>query len=458
MSDIEFETIDTILKSINGAIKAKKLYPAGHPAIATPMTKAYQILSELLKMNNKIFIGMVKGVIVFEEVPLMDAEKNLMELVHQIKQREIEGIIFEKGLIQKEFLNFIDILSGEEGIKGKDLQNVLASKDILHISIKFISQGKRNILEAYNDAVNVVKDTMNQIRMGKIPQSGEIIKVVGEITDLVLTERSAMIGLTMIKNYDNYLFNHSVNVSILSIALGQSMNYKKEELHIIGIAGLLHDVGKTGVAEDIIRKPGGLSSTEWETIKQHPVLGSKIIERMTDMAGLVGRLIYEHHIRYDHTGYPNTQSPLHPLSMIITTADAYDALTTLRVYQRPYHPVDAIKVMSSMSGKHFDPNTLKAFIAMVGAYPIGTAVRLSTNEVGIITKVNPATSLPTTVKVLFGGDGNQLAKPYEIGLSDGDAGKPAIIAPIDPLTKGLDMGAFFEEESKTIVTQGVTND
>ncbi|MBI3753626.1 MAG: HD-GYP domain-containing protein [Deltaproteobacteria bacterium] len=449
MSDIEIEKIDSILKALNSAIKGKKLYPVGHPAIAAPMTKAYQALSELFKTHAKIFVGIVKDVLVFEETPLMEAEKNLGELIYQIKQKEIEGIIFEKGLIQKEFLSFMDILSGEEIVKGVELQNMLASKNILHISIKSLS--KRSILEVYNDAVNVVKETMSQIRMGKAPQSGEIIRVVDELTELVLADRNAMIGLTMIKNYDNYLFNHSVNVSILSVALAQSMNHDKASYRIVGIGGLLHDVGKTGVAEDIIRKPAGLSAHEWETVKQHPVLGSKIVERMEGMAELVGRIIYEHHIRYDHTGYPRTEMPLHPLSMIITVADAYDALTTLRVYQRSYHPVEAIKIMNSLSGRHFDPNTLKAFIAMIGFYPVGTVVRLSTNAIGVVTKVNPAKSTTPFVKIIFGEGGQQLDKPYEIDLSAEGGRASTIVASLDPLTKGLDIGQFFEKEAKDLV-------
>ncbi|MBI5048625.1 MAG: HD domain-containing protein [Deltaproteobacteria bacterium] len=447
MPDIEIENIDIILKNINSGIKGKKLYPVGHPAIAASMTKAYQTLSELLKTNNKIFVGMAKDVMVFEEIPLMDAEKNLGELIHQINQREIEGIIFEKGLIQKEFFSFIDVLSEENALKGKELQNMLASKNILHITVKSIS--KRNILEVYNDAVNIVKETMNEIRMGKVPQSKEIIRLTDEMTELVLTNRDAMMGLTMIKNYDNYLFNHSVNVSILSIALAQSMNYPKADIHTVGIGGMLHDVGKTGVAEDIIRKPAGLSGEEWETVKQHPVLGSKITEKMDGLARLVGRIVYEHHIRYDHSGYPHTESTLHPLGMIVTIADAYDALTTLRVYQRPYHPVEAVKVMNNLSGKHFDPNTLKTFMSMLGFYPIGTVVRLSTNNIGIVTKLNPANNLSPTVKIVFGEDGKQMDKPYEIDLSKA-SGTPAIVASIDPLTKGFDIGQFFEEEAKTL--------
>ena len=294
---------------------------------------------------------------------------------------------------------------------------------------------------------------MNQIRLGKVPQAGEIVRVSDELTELVLTDQNAMLGLTMIKNYDNYLFNHSVNVSILSIALAESMKQEEANLRIVGVGGLLHDLGKTGVAEEIIKKPDRLSTEEFESIKQHPVLGSRMIEQMPGLAGLISRVVYEHHIRYDHSGYPHTESPLHPLSMIITIVDAYDAMTTLRVYQRPFTPVEAIRQMNTMSGKHFDPNTLKIFIAMLGFYPVGTTVRLNTNDIGIVTKANPTDSLSPTVKMLFGGDGKQIDKPYELDLFKKDNRNIKIIAPIDPLTKGMDLGHFFEEESKEIIPE-----
>lgn len=447
MQDLEYETIDAILKGINSTIKGKNFYPSGHPAIAVSITKTYQTLSEALNIKKKLFIGIVKDVLLFEENPIIDAEKNLSEFVGRMNERQIEGLLFEKGLAHKEFSDFIDILSGENISKGKEFQQILTNNNISHITIKSL---QKNILEIYQEAISVVKKTMDEIRLGKVPKTLDIAtKVVSKMTEFVLLDKSAMLGLTMIKNYDNYLFNHCVNVSILSITLAQSMKHEKDDLQIVGVAGLLHDVGKVGISENIIKKSGTLSTQEWEAIKQHPVLGAKIIEQMKGMREIVGQLIYEHHIRYDHSGYPYIKSPLHPLSLIITIADAYDALTTLRVYQMPYHPIDAIKVMNSLSGKHFDPNTLKAFIAMLGVYPIGTLVRLSTNEVGIVTKINPANAVAPIVKIIFGADGKQVDRPYEIDLSENsNSALPCIVAPIDPLIKGLDMGAFFEGEAK----------
>jgi len=120
------------------------------------------------------------------------------------------------------------------------------------------------LLEIYNGAVEVVKNVMGEVRMGKIPKSGPVNAIVDEVTESVLSDQNAIMGLTMIKNYDNYLYNHSVNVSVTSIALGRAMQFAKAELRVLGVGALLHDIGKTGVSEQIIRKPGGLSTEEWE--------------------------------------------------------------------------------------------------------------------------------------------------------------------------------------------------
>jgi HD-GYP domain-containing protein (c-di-GMP phosphodiesterase class II) len=200
------------------------------------------------------------------------------------------------------------------------------------------------------------------------------------------------------------------------------------------------------VAEDIIKKPGSLSSEEWEKVKQHPELGSKIAERMEGMDEKAVRIVFEHHIRLDRSGYPKTDADIHPLSMIVSVADTYDALTTLRAYQQPYHPVEAMKILKKLSGKHFNAETVNAFESMIGLYPVGTMVRLSTNEVGVVTKINPELTDCPTVKVLYDKDSKELIEPYEIDLAE-KRESISIIAPVDPLTRNLDVGTFFEKEA-----------
>ncbi|MBI1911933.1 MAG: HD-GYP domain-containing protein [Deltaproteobacteria bacterium] len=434
---------ELLLKSLNASLKSKKLYPAGHPAIAAPVNKSYQLINDELKTLNNVMIGIVNETLVFEDDLIPDGEKLYPEIIQYMGDKNIDALIFEKGFSTKELSTLLDILSGPQ-LQGKELQRELSAKSVFHITLKSIPIGKRNILEIYNGAVDVIKNVMGEVRMGKIPKAEPVNNIISEISESVLSDPNAIIGLTMIKNYDNYLYNHSVNVSILSIALGRSMGLNEEELHAVGVASLLHDIGKTGVAEDIIRKPSGLSSEEWEKVKQHPLLGSNIIKRMDSMEELIGRLIYEHHIKYDHSGYPQTTENLHPLTQIISISDAYDALTTLRVYQQPHNPVEAVKVMNNFSGRHFNPETLKAFMNMIGLYPVGTMVRLSTNEIGIVVKLQDAPDSPV-VKVLYDSEGNSLEAPYEADLKNEP--NKNIVSTVNPTAMNTDLGAFFEREA-----------
>jgi HD-GYP domain-containing protein (c-di-GMP phosphodiesterase class II) len=435
---------EQILQSINGALQSKKLYPPGHPSAAAPAKKTLAMLTEFLNEKDKLLVGYVDEALIFDDLPVKDAEKNYADMMQLLAEKEIEAIIFEKGVREKDLLNFLDMLGQEGGPKGPELQEDFETMGIKHITIKTI---KRGMVEVYNDALGVVKDVMDDIRMGKIPKSDDVKKISDEMTDLVFSDTNAMLGLTMIKDYDNYLYNHSVNVCILSTSMGKFKKLDKKSLRALGRGSLLHDVGKTGVSEDIIKKPGGLSSDEWEKVKEHPVLGSQITAKMEGMEKESQRIVYEHHIRYDHSGYPDSKSTLHPLSLIVSVADAYDALTTLRSYQRPYHPIEAVKILKNLSGKHFDPETVETFIKMLGLYPVGTMVRLSTNEVGIVIRINEEHSDRPTVKVVYDSDVNELEEPYEIDLVERKA-QISIVAPVDAISKDIDVGAFFEKEAK----------
>lgn len=440
MSELDPETI---LQSINASLKSKKLYPKGHPAASAPVKKSYELLTESLRSRNNVALGIVNEALVFEGKPIVDSEQLYPELLSHLAHKKVEAVIFEKGFTEKEISSIFDILSGED-VHGAELQKILHAQGIMHITLKSIPTG---MVEVYKNAVEAVKNVMNEIRMGKIPKAEPVRRIVDQISESVFSDPNAMIGLTMIKNYDNYLYNHSVNVSIVSLALGRALGLSEEELHAIGVASLLHDVGKTGVSEDIIRKPGGLSSEEWEKVKEHPTMGSKIIQRMDGVEELIGKMVFEHHIKYDRSGYPKTDEDLHPLSQVITICDAYDALTTLRVYQTPHNPVEAIKIMMNLSGRHFHPDMLKAFISMIGLYPVGTMVRLSTSEIAIVTKANDQSPDAPTVKVIYDTDGNSLDNPVEIDLSNEESKEVSIIATINPATADVELSNFFEGEA-----------
>jgi putative nucleotidyltransferase with HDIG domain len=435
---------EEILKTINAALKSRKLYPPGHPAINTPAVKTHELLGGALQTKGTIAIGMVHEALVFEGDPIENSEKLYPDLIEYMTDKNVDAIIFEKGFAIEEITGLFDILSGEQ-VQGEGLEKALKEKGVTRITLKSIPVGHRNVLEIYNGAIDAVKNVMSEVRMGKIPRSEPVKNIVAEIADSVLDDPNAMLGLTMIKNYDDYLFNHSVNVSVLALSLARTMNLAPNDLHDVGVAALLHDVGKTGVSEDIIRKPGGLSSEEWEKVKEHPVMGANIVKRMDGIEEHISTMVLEHHVKQDHSGYPKTEAQLHPYSQILTICDAYDALTTLRVYQTPNNPVEAVKIMMNLSGRHFDPDTLKSFLDMVGLYPVGTMVRLSSNEISIVTKVFPDKPISPTVKIIYDKDGNTLDDQIDLDLSTVE--DVHIIATVNPATANVELANFFKKEA-----------
>jgi len=436
-----------ILKSLNGALRSTKLYPSGHPAIKSNAGKTSVFVSTQLHAEDTFLIGLVEGAVIFDSNPVPDSERLYTDLIGFMRDKNIASIIFKHGVTANELANLIDILTGPPMLDN-ELQSAISAHGITNIKIKSATAEPNNCMEVYNGALDAVKNAMDEVRLGKIPGSGQVNKVADEVADSVLSDMDAMLGLAMIKNYDNYLFNHSVNVSILSVSLAVAMGLTKEQIHSVGVGALLHDIGKTGLSEQIIRKPGGLSSDEWQQIKAHPEIGSQIIARMDGMDKTVSSLVYEHHIKYDQTGYPEEHGKgLNPFSHILTICDAYDALTTLRVYQKPHSPVEALKIMNNFSGRSFHPDILKTFTEIIGIYPVGTVVRISTGEIGVVTSTYADRPLRPAIKIVADVNGKQPEESMVLDLADDKNKDAEVIATVNPATLGLELGKFFKNEA-----------
>jgi putative nucleotidyltransferase with HDIG domain len=264
------------------------------------------------------------------------------------------------------------------------------------------------------------------------------------MAQLTMTEPHAMLALSMLKDYDNYTFTHSVNVSVIALAIGRACNLTEEQLKTLGLGGLLHDLGKLRIDVGIITKPGRLTDAEFDIIKEHPDFGANIIKEMEDITPEVMEIVLGHHLRYDRSGYPanaacNISSPLVEITAI---ADAYDAMTTLRSYQRPFTPRKAIARLKEISGTSLHPEFVMHFIDSLGAYPVGSLVRLDNNEIGLVTKVDTADTSQVDLKVIFDPAGILLEEPFMLKLQPNQARR--IVAEVDPHTKGIDVTDFFD--------------
>jgi len=244
------------------------------------------------------------------------------------------------------------------------------------------------------------------------------------MVDLVLNDKSALLGLSTVKNYDEYTYNHSVNVSIYSMKLGSKLGFSKKMLAELGLAALFHDVGKTKIPGVILKKPGKLNDLEWDIVKSHPTVGVEDILEFHQLAEVKPRIlfgIFDHHLNFDLSGYPNMKRKKKQslFGKIIAIADVYDAMTTPRCYRKePYSPTDALQLMWKECGVHFDPALFKVFVNAMGIYPIGSLVQLDDDELGIVYDTNARSELldrPTVVTIPSEG-----AKGRTINLSEKD--------------------------------------
>jgi putative nucleotidyltransferase with HDIG domain len=266
------------------------------------------------------------------------------------------------------------------------------------------------------------------------------------MADIIMLEPAALLGLTMIKDYDNYTFNHCVNVGVLAMALGAALGLDSLSVRDLGIAGQLHDIGKTLVPKAILNKPGKLSSAEFDEMKRHPELGSKIIREMEGLSPHLSSVVLGHHLHYNRSGYPEWASklPFNQMIDIIAVADTYDAITTLRVYQHPVNPKKALHEMQTLTNTILAGGVVERFVEMMGNYPVGTLVRLDNNEVAIVCRPNPLDENAPLVRVLIEEDGTRLRAPREQELIDSEGACYArIVAVVDPLLKSIDVGRWL---------------
>jgi HD-GYP domain-containing protein (c-di-GMP phosphodiesterase class II) len=254
-------------------------------------------------------------------------------------------------------------------------------------------------------------------------------RVIGSIVDHIVEQecQSTLLGMTAIKDYDEYTYFHSVNVSILSMALGNKIGLPRKALADLGLAALFHDLGKVDIPIEVLNKPSTLSDEDWTVIKQHPWLGAaKILQfkGVNTSSMNIAIAAFEHHINTDLSGYPavETSFDLELFSKIISIADRYDAITSSRIYSRTAHsPTDALSIMYNHDRKELDTPLMKMFIQMIGVYPIGCLVVLDTHELGLVLENNKDPEFIDRPRVLLIADsaGNKI-ESREVDLTEKD--------------------------------------
>jgi HD-GYP domain-containing protein (c-di-GMP phosphodiesterase class II) len=316
------------------------------------------------------------------------------------------------------------------------------------------AKSKEIAKKTYSQSVAVTKDLMTSVRMGRSPNIKKIKRVVQGIVDQILNEETSLIGLTTIRDYDEYTFTHSVNVCIFSVALGKRLGFNKLQLYDLGMAALFHDIGKSRVPAEIINKATGLDEDEWRLVAAHPWMGALALFQLRGQQDLPYRAMvvaHEHHMKLDMTGYPRPirSRSLSMFSKIVAVADGFDAATSRRSYQTtPLNPAQVMMEMRDNPRRGMDPVVVKAFINLTGIYPVGTLVVLDTFELGVVHAVNPIPEMLSRpiVRVISDAQGNLLHPGSLVDLAEqreDGAYLRTIIKTENPDRYGIRVGDYF---------------
>jgi HD-GYP domain-containing protein (c-di-GMP phosphodiesterase class II) len=267
-------------------------------------------------------------------------------------------------------------------------------------------------------ALLTLNDSFSNIVKGKQTSLEPIRRLVDEIIDEVLSTRKSVVSLVQLRQHDDAVFSHSVNVSALSVFLGKFLGLSRQQLRLLALGSLMHDLGKVKVPLEILNKPGKLLPGEWEIMRNHPLWSVELLTGKAPEEVVSITIALQHHERLDGSGYPYglLENDIHFLSRICACSDVYDALTVDRPYRKRFSYAEALEYLMGNAGKLFDLQVVTAMVRHIAPYPVGEMVRLTTGEVGVVVKLNEGLPIRPVVRVIRDQSGNTLEKPKDVDL------------------------------------------
>jgi HD-GYP domain-containing protein (c-di-GMP phosphodiesterase class II) len=453
-------------------LKGAGIYDRNNALIDRLAQEFLQVVNPFIQSEGHLLLKIVVNNFFFNNVRIpVKADKFAIfkSFSTDLEKRSIGEIEFTAPVAADDLINLVYILSG---LQEKDENNYLSVQsqlesqgiDGIKVGRSEVSRGealyidsekqKKYSKEVYFRAIHLVKEVTHSIGSKRLINIRKAKHLMQNAVNSLMLDESTLLGLANIKNYDEYTFNHSVNVAIYAIALGQRIGLPKKILSHLGMAGLLHDIGKTKIPPEILNKTGNLSPQEWAVIRWHPITGTEIILRVKEWGDLSTRLItaaFEHHLRYDLSGYPRLSRKRSTtlFGRIVALADFFDALIRPRAYRGfPYVSEKILGFMLERAGKDFDPALVKIFINMIGVFPLGTLVLLNTNEMAIVVQIQEDPELIDRPKVcLLTYSNGEYLKGKVMDLKEVDettgAYKRAIVKTLDPNEYNINVAEFL---------------
>lgn len=420
-----------ILMRLHGLLRTARLYDVTNQALREQIDDMLRLLQHsfdgevaIVAMGQCFYLNGTRLRAEASQAPMFEA------LTREFEARRIGGVRFLDGLVADELGAFIRLMNAPAAQDSAGFAETLAAAGLLHVvpvtleELSALSQGieeaeaedphgeRARARQTYARAVRGARTAILRTARTGRPPVRRVKRLVQPIVDSIMKSEYSIVGLTALRNHDEYTYAHCVNVSVLSIAIGQRLGLSRTALADLGVAALLHDVGKLTIPPEVLGKPGRFSTEEWQLMQRHPIEGLKTVSRMPGLSALTRgamEVCLQHHRTADGGGYPATDGirRLSPLARIVSVADCFDAMTAHRAYRRrPFTGYEALQQLLGRERERFDAAALWALVRTIGLYPAGTLMLTPSGYMVLSTMPNPADPARPHCRVLSRPDGS----------------------------------------------------
>ena len=450
---------DDLVRRFGAALRGIQLYHPTHPIVVRNLEGLADALRALHGHDATVVIGILGEELIVGDLPMPKASASMAELIRRFGTLGIERITIAPDVSLDELKAFAGKFGQlEKALPGDASEEAAAQLESPNIRVGRVtiddnveeSTDVSTIRKMYAEAVSVASLVWESARSDSGPDPAAAQSMIDGLARAVVQNRSALVALTALKDYDNYTFTHMVNVSILTMGQARALGIDGPLLREFGMAALMHDIGKVKTPTEILNKPDKLTDEEFAIMKRHVVDGAEILRSTPEIPALAPIVAFEHHLRIDGSGYPDgvSRPALNLATMLCGIADVYDAMRSQRKYQQAFPSERILAVLQRNDGRQFDQNLVRRFVQLLGIYPIGNLVKLDSGETAIVLQVHAPDPFRPKVRVLFSAEGTRLELPRDINLWEVDPAArgtraTAITAPLNPADYGIDPLSFI---------------
>jgi putative nucleotidyltransferase with HDIG domain len=448
----------SLLKGLVSLRRLTGLYPAGHPSIEQKLTELDDSVQRHLLAAPGLRLDVIHGSAHLDGVPFRQDSESQTQILRELTDLGVDSIHIGRGVTRHELLALSEFLwQLKEAPAGESIDLQLTERRIQHITLgRLVPLDTRWRTTQWPDAptgpldpsyelsLALTERTFDDVMSGRGVDLGTIRDIVTLLIQKVAASNAALGQILAVKLYENLTYCHSVNVATLSLLIGKQIGLDAAATAALAEAALLHDIGKTRIPLEILKKPSALDKRERKMMEAHTIHGAEILVEVDGLRPLTPTVALEHHRGVDGSGYPDLGAPTPPhfLSQIVSVADIYEAMTGARSYQDPAMPEQACLVLARLAGTKLNTALVKAFVNAISFFPLGSVVRTDRDEIGVVIRTNDHEPLHPVIALI---DAERARVPGEIDTSRraGSGGyERHVVETLRPV-EGLDLTSFL---------------